>query len=59
MMEFVMMTASFMTAIVLGTLVVFAALLNKPVLKWYMNYVGKLTNEILNESLAVSEDKDL
>ena len=59
MMEFVMMTISFTVAIVLGTLVVFAALLNKPVLKWYMNYVGKLTNEILNESLKADELKDL
>lgn len=42
MMEFVMMTISFTVAIVLATLVVFAALLNKPVLKWYMNYVGKI-----------------
>ena len=60
MMNFMMMTASFTVAIVLASLIMFVTLLNKPVLKWYMKYATKLSEEIVSELFVDSEEnKDL
>ena len=58
MMEFVIMTLSFTVAILLASVLGVLIMMSKPVMKWYMKRVNKLTNVLLSESF-VDETEDL
>ena len=49
MMDFIVMTLSFTTAMLLASALVFVLMLNKKVMKWYVKYVNKMTVEIADE----------
>lgn len=58
MMDFIVMTLSFTVAILLATVIVVVAVMNKPVMKWYMKKVNKLTMVVLEDTLAASEEEE-
>ena len=51
MMNFVIMTLSFTTAILLASAISVMVVTNKRVLKWYLKKVQKSTEEFLEEDL--------
>lgn len=59
MMNFIIMTASLTVAILLATVIAFAVLLQPKVLKWYMKYVSKLSEQMVDEMFNDEETKDL
>ena len=59
MMNFIIMTASFTVAILLATVIAFAVLLQPKVLKMYMKYVSKLSEQMVEEMFNEKEAKDL
>lgn len=59
MMEFIMMTISFAVGILLAMAVAFAVMLQPKVLKWYMSYATKVSNQIVEEMFKDDEAKDL
>ena len=57
MMDFIMLTLSIAVAILLASSLSLVLVMNKKVLKWYLHYVNKITDEVVNEVLAVSEEE--
>lgn len=55
MMEFVLMTISFTVAILLASVLGVLFMMTKPVMKWYMKRVNKMTEVLLSESFKDEE----
>ena len=59
MFEFIVLTASFTVAILLASLIACVIVMSKPVMKWYMKRMYKMTNDImerLEEEQAFDRD---
>lgn len=59
MMEFIILTASFTIAILLASavscVIMFKLMTSKKVMKWYMNWVMKISNDFV-ESIELSNE---
>lgn len=58
MMNFVLLTLSITVAILLASGLALAVMFNKHVLKWYMNKVQKLTEEMLKDQFKIDLDEE-
>lgn len=47
MFDFIVLTASFTVAILLASLIACVIVMSKPVMKWYMKRMYKMTNDIM------------
>lgn len=59
MMNFIMLTLCITVAILLASFIACLLMLNKPVMKWYMRYVTKLSEELVEEAFNDQEAEDL
>ena len=57
MFEFIVLTASFTLAILLASLFACVIVMSKPVMKWYMKRMYKMTNDIM-ENLEEEFERD-
>lgn len=58
MMNFVVLTLSVTVGILLASSLSIAVLMNKKVLKWYMNKVQKITEEMIKAQFEDEDDLD-
>lgn len=56
MMEFVLLTLSITVALLLASGVALVLCTSKPVIKWYMKKVNKITEQVIDETF---KDEDL
>jgi hypothetical protein len=54
-----LITIAIIVGVVVANVVMFTAMLSKPVMKWYTNKVLKMTFESMEESAKVFEEKEL
>lgn len=58
MFNFVVLTLSITVAMLLASGLAVAVMLNKHVLKWYMNKVQKITEEMLKDQFKIDLDEE-
>lgn len=58
MFEFIVLTASFTVAILMASLIACVIVMSKPVMKWYMKRMYKMTNDIMKNLEEEVFDKD-
>lgn len=58
MFEFIVLTASFTLSILLASLIACIIVMSKPVMKWYMKRMYKMTNDIMENLEEEAFDKD-
>ena len=58
MFEFIVLTASFTVAILAASLIACVIVMSKPVMKWYMKRMYKMTNDIMKNLEEEVFDED-
>ena len=58
MFEFIVLTASFTVAILLASFIACVIVMSKPVMKWYMRRMYKMTNDIMENLEEEAFDRD-